>query len=197
MGWGYFRRLRPPGRLTPCQRAICALLACVAPAAASAQVVTETADAQAAILDNGAMANLADMDFGTMTQPAVASTVTMTPAVAATCSPSAGVVHAGACQPATFAIMGKKHDRARIRENNGGTILLTGPGGATMTVTNLTIGVTDMTPNGGAGGWNFGRWIIEPDSGIAQFRIGGRLNIGANQAPGVYVGTLNMQVQLN
>jgi hypothetical protein len=54
-----------------------------------------------------------------------------------------------------------------------------------------------MTANGGAGGWNFGRWVITSDSGVGEFGIGGRLNIGANQTPGSYSGVLNMQVQLN
>ena len=65
-----------------------------------------------------------------------------------------------------------------------------------MTLTNLTIGVSDMVPN--PGGPNppgtFGRYQITSDSGIAEFRIGGRLNIGANQAPGSYNGTFDIQV---
>src|SRR5687768_11033995 len=131
MALDYLRQSRPFGRLRPCLRAACALLALVALVLIPAPVLAQasdsaTADSQATILDSGAMATLADMDFGTMTQPVVASTVTMTPALAATCTPSAGVIHTGACQPARFAIMGKKHDLARIRENNGGTIVLTG-----------------------------------------------------------------------
>ena len=144
MGWGYFRQQRPRGRLTLCQRAICALLALLAfglPAPALAQIDTdsEIVDAQAAILVRGAMTNIADMDFGVLAQTA-AGTVTMTPSLTPTCSASAGIVHSGACQPAAFSIMFKKHDKNRIREMNGGVITLTGPGGATMTVTNLTIG---------------------------------------------------------
>jgi spore coat protein U-like protein len=202
MGLGYLRQPRPPGRLTPCQRAICALLALLAfalPAPALAQIDTdsETADAQVGIITRGAIISVEDMDFGVIAQTA-AGTITMTPNVVATCSPSAGIVHTGACEPATFSIMFKKHDKNRVREMNGGVITLVGPGGATMTVTNMTISVTDMTlvSTGGPPG-TFGRYDIQSDSGIAQFRIGGRLNIPANRPAGVYSGTLTVNVILN
>lgn len=202
MGLGYFRQLRPPGRLTLRQRAICALLVLLAfgmPSPALAQIDTdsENADAQVGIITRGAIISVVDMDFGLLAQTA-AGTVTMTPSVAATCSPSAGLIHTGACQPATFSIMFKKHDKNRIREMNGGVITLTGPGGATMTVTNMTIGVTDMTlvSTGGPPG-TFGRYNIDSNSGIAQFRIGGRLNVAANRPPGIYTGVLTMNVILN
>ena len=202
MGWGYLRRQRPPGRLTPCQRAICALLLLLAfglPAPALAQINTDsaTADAQVGILANGTMTDLDDMDFGVIAKPVVAGTVTMAPATD-TCSVSAGIIHTGACTPARFSIKFRKHDITRIREMNGGTIVLTGPGGATMTVTNMTISVTDMTliTTGGPVG-TFGRYRIESNSGIALFKIGGRLNVGANQAAGTYAGVLTMNVLLN
>jgi hypothetical protein len=202
MGLGNFRQPRPQGRLTLCQRAACALLALLAlaaPAAALAQSASGTAEAQAAILTRGAMTKLEDMDFGVIIQPVASGTVTMTPSLTPTCSSSAGIIHSGACQPAAFSIMFRKHDKNRVREMNGGTIVLTGPGGATMTVTNLTIGgLTDMTQVGTGGpSGTFGRYDIESDSGIATFRIGGRLNIGANQRVGTYTGVLTMNVILN
>ena len=203
MGLGYVRQLRPQGRLTLRQRAMCALLAAMSlllfPAQAFAQSATDAAPAQAAILTRGAMVTLADMDFGVIAQTAIAGTVTLVPNVVPTCTPSAGIVHTGACQPARFEIMFKKHDKNRVREMNGGVITLTGPGGATMTVTNLTIGALtgmSLVSTGGPPG-TFGRYDITSDSGMAEIRIGGRLNIGANQAPGAYQGTLVMNVILN
>jgi Mat/Ecp fimbriae major subunit len=202
MGLGYLRQPRPPGRLTPCQRAICALLALLAlalPVPALAQIDTDsdTADAQVGVLANGTMTDLDDMDFGVIAQPVIAGTVTMSPATN-TCSVSSGLIHMGACTPARFSIKFRKHDRTRIRQMNNGTILLTGPGGATMTVTNLTISVTDMTfQNGGGPPGTFGTYRIESDSGIALFKIGGRLNVGANQVAGTYTGVLTMNVLLN
>ena len=199
MGLGYLRQLRPPGRLTLRQRAagaVLALLALVAPVPALAQAESDTAiaDARASILQPGAMAKTQDMDFGTIARPTVAGTVTMTPAGA--CGTSAGILHMNECQPAEFDIMGRKNWLVRIRNQSGNSIPLTGPGGATMTLTNLTIGVTDMTVN--PGGPNppgtFGRYQIDSDSGVASFRIGGRLNINANQAPGTYTGSYVIQV---
>ena len=201
MGVGYFRQRRLRGRLTLRRRALCALGALVAlaiPSHASAQSATETAPSQAAILETGTMTKLTDMDFGRISQPTVASWVNMSPNFP-TCTLGPGVVHQGACQPASFAIMGRKNWLVRIRNMEAGTIVLTGPGGATMTVSMLSLGTTDMTP--APGGPNppgsFGRQRITSDSGLAEFRIGGRLNIGANQAQGAYSGTMTIQVLFN
>ena len=204
MGLGNFRRLRPHGRLTPPRRAAGALLALstlvLAPAPALAQATTDsaTADTIVAIMAPGTLTKLADMDFGQIAQPSVAGNLTMSPNFPS-CTPSAGIIHLGACQPASFAVQGRKNWRVRIRELSGGTIVLTGPGGATMTVTMLSLGTTDMTPDPGGGNppGSFGRQRITSDSGLAEFRIGGRLNIAANQAAGSYSGTMTIQVLFN
>ncbi len=200
---GNLRQPRPRRRLTLRHRAAGALLAaCVLalPPSASAQAVSdnETADSLVAIMQPGTMTKLADMDFGQIAQPSVAGNVTMSPNFPA-CTPSAGIIHLGACQPASFAVLGRKNWLVRIREMNGGTIVLTGPGGATMTVSMLSLGTTDMAPAPGGGGppGSFGRQQITSDSGAAEFRIGGRLNIAANQAQGTYTGTMTIQVLFN
>lgn len=203
MGLGKFRRLRPPRRLTLRQRAAARLvtvaaLACPAPVLAQAVSDSETADAMVAIMQPGTLTKLADMDFGQIAQPAVAGNLTMSPNFPA-CTPSAGIIHIGACQPASFAVQGRKNWLVRIREMNGGTIVLAGPGGATMTVSMLSLGTTDMTPAPGGGGppGSFGRQQITSDTGLAEFRIGGRLNIAANQMQGTYTGTMTIQVLFN
>jgi hypothetical protein len=199
MELGNFRQLRRQGRLTLRQStagAVFALLAFACPAPALAQASdSETADATAAIMEPGTMTKLADMDFGQIAQPSIAGNVTMSPNFP-TCTPSAGVIHMGACQPARFAVLGRKDWRVRIREMNGGTIVLTGPAGATMTVSMLSLGTTDMTPDPGGGSppGSFGRQRITSNTGMAEFRIGGRLNIAANQAAGAYIGTMTIQV---
>ncbi len=70
-----------------------------------------------------------------------------------------------------------------------------------MTVDTFTIRVVDMSPVTGGGNGNppgtMGRYRILNDSGIGRFRIGGTLHVNANQAPGVYTGTLTMQVIFN
>ena len=187
-------------------RAACALFALLAvalfPATAFAQFVgsdTETVEARIGILEPGTMVKLQDMDFGQIAQPLAAGTVTLTPTPSPTCGTSAGIVRTGTCHAAIFAVMGRKNLLVRIREVNGGVISLTGSAGGTMTVTNLTISVTDLqsAPGGGNPAGTFGRYRITNDSGVGTFRIGGRLNVGANQTPGVYNGVLNMQVVFN
>jgi hypothetical protein len=203
MGSRNFRRLRLPGRLTLRQRAAWALLgvlalACPAPVMAQAVSDNATADSIVAIMQPGTLTRLADMDFGQITQPSIAGNVTMSPNFPS-CTPSAGIIHMGACQPARFAVQGRKNWLVRIRELSGGTIVLTGPGGATMTVTMLSLGTTDMSPapGGGSPPGSFGRQRITSDSGAAEFRVGGRLNIAANQMQGAYTGTMTIQVLFN
>lgn len=204
MGLGYFRRLRPPGRLTLRQRAVCALLAAIAiavhPAQASAQVTSdnEIVDARGVILDPGSMQKVTDLDFGEIPKPNSAGTVTLTPAASATCTPSFGLIHSGACQAAEFAVMGRKNWLVRIRNMSGSPIVLTGPGGATMNVT-LTHAVFDMVPVAGGPSppGHFGRYRITSDDGFGTFFIGGTLSVGATQATGQYTGTFTIQVLFN
>lgn len=203
MGLGYFRGIRAQGRSTLGQRAICALAALAAfilfPTPAFSQVGgdTETAQAQVALLEPGTLAKVADMDFGQIAQPLAAGTVVLTPTLTPTCTTTGGLVRTGNCQPAAFVIMERRNGRARIRLQNGNSVTLTGPAGATMLLNNITISVTDMTSIGGAPGWNLGRYNINSNSGIASFRLGGRLNVSAGQAHGAYTGTLNVQVNFN
>ena len=66
-------------------------------------------------------------------------------------------------------------------------------GGGTMTVNNLALDPTpDLVPIGNG---NQRRWEIQPNDGIFDFRVGGTLNVGANQAGGTYDGTFVVTVQ--
>lgn len=181
--------------------AACALLAGIAlPSAASAQSVpsdTATARAQAVFLTPGSVAKTRDMNFGTIAPAITPGTVVLTPEQIATCTASAPLVRTGTCTSARFAIRGRRNLRVRIRENNGGTVTLNGPGGATMFLTNLTFDSTGMTAVNGGNGWDFGNWRIDAANGITAFWVGGTLNVGAAQAPGVYNGTLVIQIQFN
>ena len=203
MGLGYFRQVRLLGRLTPRLGAAVALLLALAvallPSQALAQVQTDSdsADAQVALLDPGSVANVQDMDFGQIAQSNTPGTVTLSPSGPATCTVTGGLIRTGVCEAARFAIRGRRNNRVRIREMNGGVVTLNGPGGATMTMTNLTIGVAGMTAVNGANGWNFGNWRIDTQSGITEFHLGGRLNVGAAQTPGVYNGAVVIQIQFN
>lgn len=181
---------------------VCALLAAalLIPSQAFAQQVngdTATARSQVAILSPGSVAKTADMDFGSIAQSNTAGTVVLTAQNTATCTPSGTLIRIGACRAARFSIFGKKNNKARIRETNGGVITLNGPLGATMRLDNLTIGVSGMTPFGNGNGWNFGNWKINTNTGITEFWVGGTLHVGAAQTPGVYNGTLVIQIQFN
>src|SRR5687768_11656875 len=131
MGLENFRQLRLHGRLKLRQRAAARLLAvaafaCPVPALAQAVSDTATAESMVAIMAPGTLTKLADMDFGQIAQPSVAGNLTMSPNFPS-CTPSAGIVHLGACQPASFAVMGRKNWLVRIRNMEAGTIVLTGP----------------------------------------------------------------------
>ena len=202
MGLGDFRRLRLPGRGLPSQRAACALLAVLAlvlftPAALAQNVDSDTAQTQVAVVDTGSVENTASMNFGRIAESANPGTILLTPAATASCTVTGGLIHTGACRAARFSVMGKKNGRFRIRENSGGTVVLTGHGVATMTVTNITFAASGMTSVNGANGWNLGNYKIDANSGIGQFYLGGTLHVNGSQTPGIYHGVIVIDVQLN
>jgi hypothetical protein len=204
MGLGYFRQTRLHGRLSPRFRAAYALLAALTlilfPSHALAQVGTsdsDTAITQVAILEPGSVANTQDMNFGNIAQSNTPGTVTMTPADTAVCTVTGGLIRTGVCTAAEFAIRGRKNNKVRIREVNGGVVTLNRPGGGTMTVNNLTIGVSGMSASNGGNGWNFGNWRIDTNNGITEFWVGGQLNVGVAQPAGVYTGVMMIEIQFN
>lgn len=203
MGPGITPSLRPIVGAARALRAVaCAVLAAamLLPAQAFAQQVsgdTATARTQVAVLTPGSIAKVSDMDFGSIAQANTAGTIVLTAASTATCTATGALIRTGACKAAAFTIYGKKNKRVFLRENNGGQITLNGPAGATMQLTNLTVGVVGMSAKQGATGWDFGSWRVDTNNGIADFYVGGTLHVGAAQTPGVYNGTLLIQVQFN
>jgi hypothetical protein len=203
MGPGIIRLLRPDGCGARWLRAgVCALLAAFAfvSSQAYAQQVsgdTATARTQVALLTPGSVAKTSDMNFGSIMQANTGGTIVLTPQNTATCTATGGLIRTGACKAASFSIYGKKNKRVFVRENNGGQITLNGPAGATMQLTNLTVGVFGMSAKQGATGWDFGSWRVDTNSGIAEFYVGGTLHVAAAQTAGVYNGTLLIQVQFN
>jgi len=183
--------------------AACALLAALIlfPSHAFAQPLQQggsaTAQTQVAVLSAGSVEKIADMDFGSIAQSNTAGTVVLTAASTAVCTPTGTLIRTGACKAAGFTIRGKKNGSVKIRENNNGTITLNGPGGATMLLNNLTIASSDMNSKNNSAGWDFGMWKISTANGIANFYVGGTLNVGAAQPPGVYNGTLLIEINLN
>ena len=198
MGPEIFRQLRNLARRLPWACALAAGPLALAAFPAQAQVAdSEIARTEATIVNPGSIVKINDMRFGQVTTGATAGTVTISPAASATCATTGGIVHTGACQAARFTIYGKRNWNVRIKNTAGGTITLTNPGGATMTINNVTIGPVGMTPQTGGAGWNLGTYKINTASGITDFYLGGRLNVNAMQAPGHYTGTINVQIQFN
>lgn len=202
MGWGNLGRRRREAcrtsRSRACSRWLAALPFALLPTPGLAQSAVST-EAQVAILERGSVAKTGDMDFGQIAGTAASGTVVLTPTPTATCVTTGGLIRTGPCRAAEFAVRARRNGRIRIRETNGGTIVLAGPGGATMTLTDLTIDVSDMAYLGGGngGGGNFGRYEITSPGDLASFRLGGTLHVAAAQAPGTYTGTVDVRVQFN
>ncbi|MGV3554427.1 MAG: DUF4402 domain-containing protein [Croceibacterium sp.] len=199
MGPEIFRQVRHAARRLRGAVPLAAALACLALAApAQAQVIdSETAEIRAAILDPGSIANVADMDFGQIIPGNGGGAVIMSAAATPTCTVTGSLVHSGACRSAQFSIRGIRQQRVRIRITNGGSVILTGPGGATMTLNSISILPVGMTSVNGGNGWNLGNYRIDTVSGMTDFYLGGRLNVAASQAAGVYNGTIDIQIQFN
>jgi hypothetical protein len=163
---------------------------CLAPSAAHAQSAT-TADARANLMEPLSLTKLSDMDFGDLIVT-TAGTVILSADPVTTCVATGGVIHTQECQPATFSGFGAPNQRMRIRRPIGREITLTGPG-ADMTVTDLTIdgGATLNRVNSNP---NWERFRINTFDGSFIFRVGGTLNVNANQVAGLYSGTFDIRI---
>ncbi len=152
---------------------------------------TQTVDARATLLGELTLVKSEDLDFGGIAGT-VAGTVAMTATASPTCTASAGLVHSGECQPASFIGKGQNGRIVRIKKPSADRITLTGPG-ADMTITNLVLdGSPELTSIQQTSG--FSRFRINSTTGFFTFRLGGRLNIGANQLGGLYTGTFNIDI---
>lgn len=197
MHWGVSM---PRGHFGHAIRAICAALALALSAflapVAQAQVATAQGSATAVVVAPLSLVKVQDLNFGRVAARPTAGTVTVD-VNSGGCTVTGGLIHQGTCQFAEFAGLGTRRMRVRIQIPT--TVTITGPGGATMLVDTMTLGTQpDLTFLGGNGnglGNGNRRYEINSPTGIFTFRVGGRLNVGANQAPGVYSGTFPVTVQ--
>ncbi len=151
-------------------------------------------DVRTIILGELSIVKSKDLNFGGIAGTA-AGTVDMTPTAAATCTASAGLVHVNQCQPGEFIGKGQTGRVVRIKKPTGDLITLIGPG-ANMTITGLVLdGNPELTLVKQTPGYS--QFRISSANGIFTFRLAGRLNVGANQAPGVYTGTFNVVINYN
>ncbi len=176
-------------------RAVCAVLAFTLATLnanpAKAQAVTATANSQAVVVAPLSLVANQTLNFGRIAPSPAGGTVVLDPDTQV-CTTTGTIVRVGTCQAAEFTGMGVR--RMRVRITLPTTISLTRVGGgATMTVNNITLDPTpDLVPIGNG---NNRRWEIQPNDGIFDFRVGGTLNVGANQLGGVYNGTFVVTVQ--
>lgn len=205
MTWGV---TMPDGRLRTVIRAACALLAgaCAvlagAPALARNTPVSATANARATVVAPLTVVKVQDLQFGRIVPRPLPGTVTVDEVTGA-CTVTGPILEVGRCQYAQFAGMGTKNMGARISLTAATN--LTGPG-APMVLdqirlgTNSTISFAGNTNANGKGvgltkGGNAEKYSITTNSGIYVLNVGGRLNVNANQAPGLYTGSITISVQ--
>jgi hypothetical protein len=158
---------------------------------------SDTGQLQVAVLTQGSVENTASMNFGQIAESVNAGTVVLIPGDTAVCTVTGGLIRTGVCRAARFSLLARRNNRFRIRENSGGTVVLTGPAGNTMTVTNITFAGSNITSVNGANGWNLGNYRLDANSGIGEFWLGGTLHVAARQVAGIYRGVIVIDVQLN
>lgn len=134
------------------------------------------------------------MDFGHIVTRGTPGTVTIVPNASQTCTVTGTLVRTGPCRAAIFSGYAGLLSTIRIERMPGNMLILTGPGGATMSVTNLTYTSDTTMIEVGSTPTHVQYYVIDLD-GLYLVRVGGRLNVAAMQAPGVYNG--NIVVQLN
>lgn len=186
-----------PSLRTVLRRAFLALAALVcATQPAHAEKVQATGQSTAVVVAPLTLIANQAMNFGLIAPSPSGGTVVMN-ADTVVCTTTGGIVRTGTCQPAEFTGMGVR--RMTLRISIPTSVTLNGPAGRTMTVSNLTLDITPdlrfMGGNGNGLGNGNRRYEIQPTNSIFDFRVGGTLNVGANQSGGVYRGTFPVTVQ--
>lgn len=167
-----------------------------------AEKVTVTGTAKAVVVAPLSIVKVQDMSFGRIVPKPTAGTVTVDTATNG-CVVTGAILEVGTCQLARFDGMGTKNMNARISLTAVSN--LTGPG-QTMVLDNVFLGTNatiSFAGNPNANGKGVGltqgngnqRYSITTNSGIFSLLIGGRLNVNANQAPGIYTGSISINVQ--
>ena len=155
-----------------------ALFAAPSPVFAADAVVD--AEADVIVLRPLTLLKVEDLDFGTLIPSAAAGTATLNP-ISGSVTTAGGVSAAsGAVSAARFTGAGTRRRPVIIRIPRDPITLTRVSGTETMTVSNWTLDGNTTR-------------LINPYQAY-EFRVGGRLNVGANQAPGTYVGTFDVTV---
>lgn len=159
-------------------------------AARAAQTAPNTASA--ILIQPLSIVKAEDMDFGTII-PETGGTVVLEPTLVPTCTATGGVIRSGVCQPTEFVGAGSVNQRVRVRLPPQARMTVSNGAGSTMRVTDMTVNGTPDLIVVRESVRNFRFRIVHP-SGIFYFRVGGTLNVGANQPVGTYTGTFDVEI---
>lgn len=163
-------------RAAACAAALCAAIA--ANAASQSNAVRVVSIKPLNIL------KIADLDFGSIIPAATAGTVTMN-AQTGVRTGTVVTLAGGAFSRANFVAAGTPLRVVTLALSPSPAITISN-GAATMTVNQLRVSANGGTPQ------PFGPNHALNAIGVITFNIGGRLNVGANQAPGLYTGTFTL-----
>ncbi|MHB0969426.1 MAG: DUF4402 domain-containing protein [Thermoanaerobaculia bacterium] len=144
----------------------------------------------AAITDGIGIANTAPLAFGDMLQPTLAGTVTVSPAGARTASGSITLLGSTVSAAGFFVDSNPGNRRFWVVVPSSVTI---SAGAATMTVTNFQTNVANPANCVTTGAPAPGPPGQCPNTSY-NLSLGGTLNVGAAQAPGLYSGTFSVTV---
>jgi Domain of unknown function (DUF4402) len=152
-------------------------------ASAPAMAATITGTVELVIVEPFTIVKLQDLEFGSVLPSAAAGTVTINPNTLARTTAGGVTAAPGGHNPAEFITRGSPGRRVLVRLPTGTVTLARIGGGATMTVSNFTRNGAPPTST------------PLDAAGYLTFRVGGRLNVGANQLPGRYTGSFTVEVQ--
>jgi hypothetical protein len=148
-----------------------------------ALAATATSAVELVVIEPFTIVKTRDLAFGNLIPSAAAGTVTINPNTSARSTTGGVTAAAGSFHPAEFVTRGTPNRRVLVRLPNSTVTLTRVGGGATMTVSNFTRNGAPPTST------------PLDATGILTFRVGGRLNVGANQLPGTYSGSFSIEVQ--
>jgi hypothetical protein len=156
--------------------------------ASTAEAANQPGTASARIRDPLTITNVTPLHFGNIIRGTTAGRVIIN-AQTGVRTTTGGVTVVGlGFTRATFTTTGTPNTVLTFSIPSGNVTLTRSGGGGTMLLNTMRLSI-----NGGAQvGINGNRTI--PASGSLPFALGGRLNVGANQAPGAYTGTVNITV---
>lgn len=167
-----------------------AWLVCPLPALC-AERASEVGLSEVTVVDRLSLLKTSDLDLGQIIAGSTAGTVTLDPSTGAR-TRTGGVVLAGSDgTPAAFAGMGRFNQIVQLSIGANSILLQRAGGSQTMTMSNFIVSSAppaQLTTSPRS-------FRIGNPTGLFEFKVGGRLNVGARQMPGTYTGTFTVRIQ--